>query len=90
MIDPPGIGDTEGFESDTSNFENIMGFIANIPELHAIVILTDGTQQKLTHRFKYCIGQLLMRLHGSALKNLVFCFTRSSSGLNNAGQDDKT
>ena len=85
IIDPPGNCDTNGIDQDSENFNNTLAYLANIPELHAIAIVVKANQQKLTSRFEYCLAQLLMRLHISAVKNLVFVFTNAGV-LGNAGK----
>ena len=85
MIDTPGIADTDGVDQDKRNFDNTLAYIANIREIHAICILMRPNSIRLTTHFKYCIGQLLTRLHKSAAKNIVFCFTNSRGSLYQGG-----
>ena len=85
MIDTPGIADTDGADQDKRNFNNTLAYIANIREIHAICILMRPNSIRLTTHFKYCIGQLLTRLHKSAAKNIVFCFTNSRASLYQGG-----
>lgn len=35
-------------------------------------------EDRLNHYVRYCICELLTRLHCDASRNLLFCFTRSS------------
>lgn len=84
FVDPPGQGDTNGIATDNENFNNTLAYLANIRELHGIAIVVKANQQKLTSRFEYCLAQLLMRLHISAVKNLMFIFTNAGI-MGNAG-----
>jgi hypothetical protein len=85
LIDTPGIGDTDGMDRDTENFNKTLAYIANIAELHAICILLKPNQARLTAQFKYCLGQLFTRLHKSAAQNVLFCFTNSIASLYDGG-----
>lgn len=56
-----------------------MRFIENIDVLHGILILLPSNSARITTMFKYCIGELLTKLHKNAAKNIVFCFTNVSA-----------
>lgn len=79
LIDTPGIGDTRGIEQDDANFENILRYLGEFQELHAICLLLKPNNARLTILFQYCIKQLLSRLQKSASKNIIFLFTNSRS-----------
>jgi hypothetical protein len=85
MVDTPGIGDSDGIDQDRRNFDNTLAYVARIHELHAICILLKPNQSVLTAHFKYCIGQLLTRLHKSAAANIVFCFTNARGSIYDGG-----
>ena len=77
FIDTPGIGDTEGIEIDRQNFDNILTFISYYEKLHAVCILVKPDQARLTAGFKFCLLELLVHLHKSLIKNIIFCFTHT-------------
>ncbi|XP_076266086.1 uncharacterized protein LOC143199852 isoform X2 [Rhynchophorus ferrugineus] len=75
LIDTPGMGDTRGIEQDNLNCENILNYINNIRELHAICYLCRPQQTRATSYFQYCMAQIMSRLHRDACNNFVFVFT---------------
>ncbi|XP_076266780.1 uncharacterized protein LOC143200248 [Rhynchophorus ferrugineus] len=75
LIDTPGMGDTRGIEQDDLNCENILNYIGNLQELHAICYLCKSQQTRATSYFQYCMAQIMTRLHADACKNFVFIFT---------------
>lgn len=86
LIDTPGIGDTDGPEQDAENFQRVLAYVANLPEIHGICILLKPNNARLTTLFKYCIYELLSHLHRDAAKNILFCFTNSRSSFYMPGE----
>ncbi len=79
IIDTPGVGDTRGIDQDSLNFSNILSYLSQYPELHAICILLKPNNAKLTAGFRLCINQLLNNLEKSASRNIIFVFTNARS-----------
>ncbi|XP_028397642.1 uncharacterized protein LOC114521398 [Dendronephthya gigantea] len=77
LIDTPGIGDSRGIEQDRKNFDNILSYLNHYDEIHAVCILLKPNNSRLNAMFRFCIQELLVRLHTSAKNNIVFCFTNS-------------
>ncbi|XP_023311754.1 uncharacterized protein LOC111692176 [Anoplophora glabripennis] len=77
LIDTPGIGDVRGVLQDYTNCENILSYIGQLHELHAICCLFKPTNSRITNFFNYCLTQILSRLDKSASKNLIFIFTNT-------------
>ncbi|CAG9817267.1 unnamed protein product, partial [Phaedon cochleariae] len=77
LIDTPGMGDTRGIEQDHENSENILTYIGQLRELHAICFLFKPNQSRNTVFFKYCMAQILSRLDKSASRNIIFVFTNT-------------
>ena len=77
LIDTPGIGDSEGIQQDRKNLNNILSYLANYEEIHAVCILLKPNNSRLTAMFRFCIQELLAQLHSSAKDNIVFCFTNA-------------
>ncbi|CAH1154068.1 unnamed protein product [Phaedon cochleariae] len=77
LIDTPGMGDTRGVDQDDINSENILSYIGQLHELHAICFLFKPNQSRNTVFFKYCMSQILSRLDKSASKNIIFAFTNT-------------
>ncbi|XP_063930985.1 uncharacterized protein LOC135143068 [Zophobas morio] len=77
LIDSPGMGDPRGIEQDDINCENILAYLAQLKELHAICFLMKPTTTRKTILFEYCVNQILSRLEKSASKNIIFIFTNT-------------
>ncbi|KAI9206445.1 uncharacterized protein BJ171DRAFT_30576 [Polychytrium aggregatum] len=77
IIDTPGMGDTRGFSQDKQNVDHTINYIANYPEIHAVLILLRSDSVKLNTWFRYCIQELIGNLHRDCLKNMYFIFTHS-------------
>ncbi|KAJ8933106.1 hypothetical protein NQ318_016879 [Aromia moschata] len=77
LIDTPGMGDTRGIRQDDINCENILSYIGQLHELHAICFMFKPTNTRLTQFFGYCMSQILSRLDKSASKNIIFVFTNT-------------
>lgn len=79
IIDTPGVGDTRGEGQDQLNFNNILTYISQYPELNAICILLKPNCSRLTAGFRLCLIQLLNNLEKSASRNIIFVFTNARS-----------
>ncbi|KIW22854.1 uncharacterized protein PV07_11107 [Cladophialophora immunda] len=77
LIDTPGIGDTRGPEFDRKNMMDVLATISGYDELHGILILLKPNNSRLTITFQYCVKELLVHLHQSAARNMVFGFTNT-------------
>ena len=77
IIDTPGIGDVRGTLKDDENFKNILDTVASLDRLHGIIILLKPNQARLTITFRYCMEELLVHLHKSAVANMIFGFTNT-------------
>ncbi|XP_028408705.1 uncharacterized protein LOC114531265 [Dendronephthya gigantea] len=85
LIDTPGIGDSRGIEQDRKNFDNILSYLNHYDEIHAVCILLKPNTSRLNAMFRFCIQELLVRLHTSAKNNIVFCFTNSRGTFHQPG-----
>ncbi|XP_065172202.1 uncharacterized protein [Atheta coriaria] len=80
IIDTPGINDTQGaIIKDRDNFLNILEYIGQLSNLHAICFLMKPDVTSITAAYKYCLAELLSRLNRSAADNIIFLFTRTRS-----------
>ncbi|KAF5649194.1 P-loop containing protein [Fusarium sp. NRRL 52700] len=77
FIDTPGMNDTEGIDQDHENVKDILRMLESIDKLSAILILMHPNETRLDAPFKFCIKELLSRLHRDTSKNLLFGFTNS-------------
>lgn len=75
LIDTPGIGVTEGVRRDQTNTTHILDFISQYKYLKGICILFKPNEERLNPQFRYCVLELLTRLHKSAANNIMFVFT---------------
>ncbi|KAJ9156562.1 p-loop containing nucleoside triphosphate hydrolase [Pleurostoma richardsiae] len=78
FIDTPGINDTAGVDQDHKNSRDILKMLESIDKLSAILILLPPNEPRLDATFKFCMSELLSRLHRDASKNILFGFTNSS------------
>lgn len=62
----------------------------SVKEIHGICILLPPNNARLTTHFKYCIEQLLTKLHRNATQNIVFCYTNANSTHYRAGDTRPT
>ncbi|KAF1956852.1 hypothetical protein CC80DRAFT_593539 [Byssothecium circinans] len=77
FIDTPGILDTAGPQQDHENAKDIFGMLESIDKLSAILILMPPNETRLDIAFKFCITELLSRLHRDTSKNILFGFTNA-------------
>lgn len=75
LIDTPGFGDTRGVEQDWQNMSEILSTLRHFEKLHGILILLKNQNSRLTLMFRYCVKELLARLHRNAATNIAFGFT---------------
>lgn len=86
LIDTPGIGDTCGILQDEKNQRNIINYLSTIDYINAICVLLKPNQARCTIQFQYCISQLLLYLHKTAVDNILFVFTHTSCTFFNPGE----
>lgn len=67
MIDTPGIGDCEGVHKDQINAQKIANAIADVPYLNLILMHFKATENRFTESYRYCVTELLLRLHESKI-----------------------
>lgn len=79
LIDTPGMGDMRGIDHDDKNCENILNYISNLHELHAVCLLFKLADTRIDVQIKYYMKQLFSRLDKSASRNIIFVFTNSKS-----------
>ena len=48
VVDTPGLSDTRGTESDSENISKILQLVESLPELHAIGLVVNGSNPRLT------------------------------------------
>ncbi|XP_050510540.1 uncharacterized protein LOC126887194 isoform X1 [Diabrotica virgifera virgifera] len=89
LIDTPGMIDNRGIDQDDINAENILRYIANLHELHAICFLLKPNEARYTVFFQYCMNQIFSRLDKTACDNIIFCFTHTRGSDYGAGESIK-
>ncbi|EGC30050.1 hypothetical protein DICPUDRAFT_158278 [Dictyostelium purpureum] len=89
LIDTPGIGDTDGIETDKKNFEMVLSEISSLSHLNAIAVVMKPNENRMNASFKFCLQELLCHLHQSARNNLFFIFTSSRNTLFRAGETEQ-
>jgi len=79
FIDTPGINDTGGVDQDHANAKDIFRMLESIDKLSAILILLPPNETRLDATFRFCMTELLSRLHRDTSKNILFGFTNASA-----------
>ncbi|OAL35549.1 DNA (cytosine-5-)-methyltransferase [Fonsecaea nubica] len=79
FIDTPGICDTEGKDQDHTNAKDVYEMLMSIKKLSAVLILLPPNETRLDSAFRYCMTELLSRLHHDTSHNVLFAFTNASS-----------
>jgi GTPase SAR1 family protein len=79
IIDTPGIQDTEGEDQDKKNIENILKIINQFDKLHAICILMNPIENRMSFGFIFCFKSIFHQLHKSISRNIVFVYTHAKA-----------
>jgi GTPase SAR1 family protein len=79
VIDTPGIQDTRGKDYDQKNTENILKIINQFDKLHAICILMNPIENRMTDGFKNCVKSICHQLHKSVSRNIIFVYTHGKA-----------
>lgn len=79
LIDTPGIGDTRGRAQDEANLRDMLSVLLALKKIHGILYLVNGTANRLTDRFNYCIETLLGELDSNLANLMVFGFTHTTN-----------
>ncbi|KAN0039542.1 hypothetical protein ACTA71_007337 [Dictyostelium dimigraforme] len=90
FIDTCGIGDTRGIQQDSINFELILAQISQLKYLHGICIFMKPNDSRSTILYKWCLNELLTKLHHSAKDNIMFCFPNSRGTFFRSGDSQLT
>ncbi|KAE9547802.1 hypothetical protein FO519_008989 [Halicephalobus sp. NKZ332] len=86
VIDVPGIADTGGISQDMINKRAIIHQIGRFTEIHGICIMVKENTSRLTTEFLFGINEILSSLSRSAINNIFFIVTHSSSSGFTPGQ----
>jgi predicted GTPase len=79
FIDTPGIIDTEGPNQDHRNIKEILRMLESVGKLSAILILLTPNDPRLDATFRFCMTELLTRLHRDTSQNILFGFTNANT-----------
>ncbi|KAK5576254.1 hypothetical protein RB653_007395 [Dictyostelium firmibasis] len=90
FIDTCGIGDTRGIQQDAINFELILSQISQLKYIHGICVFMKPNDSRSTILYKWCLNELLTKLHHSAKENLLFCFPNSRGTFFRSGDSQIT
>ncbi|XP_022913509.2 uncharacterized protein [Onthophagus taurus] len=85
IIDTPGLGDTQGIETDYKNVEKVLEFISEMEYLHGICIMMKPNNSRLSVIFEYCIKTILGQLDENIRKNVIFIFSNGRSSFYTPG-----
>ena len=78
FIDTPGINAAGGYLEDNSNFEKIFHCIQSFDCLHALVLIFNGTQARLTINIKTIVERFRERLPNIFHSNILLLLTHCS------------
>ena len=77
VVDTPGLSDTRGTESDSENVTKILDYVQCLPEIHAIVLVVNGSNPRLTtdvvHTFNLLKGSLPDSVTSNTMAVLTMC-----------------
>ena len=79
LIDTPGFGDTRGPKQDEINAKIIVQEVGQIAQIHAILWVCKGDENRMTMELKYCIEQFKGMLTDDYKDNVFACFTHVTS-----------
>lgn len=82
-MDTPGFYDTEGINQDMININNILGTVSLTPELNAVLIMMNGSEQRISIGVNYTI-QGMKGIMPNVLKENVMIHFHSVSVRPNA------
>lgn len=80
------MGDSNGPENDRINSQKILNAISVYNEIHGICFVLKSSETRLNISFQYCMSELLLQLHRSALQNIVFFLTYARATFYKPGQ----
>ncbi|KAH7697914.1 hypothetical protein AAVH_34998, partial [Aphelenchoides avenae] len=89
LVDTPGTGDPQCVHRDQINMHKVVNAVAALPYINLVVKFLKATDCHITESYRYCVTELLMRLHNSAIANIAFCFTHSRSFFFRPGESVK-
>jgi hypothetical protein len=76
ILDKPGLADTHGIEQDELHKESIATAIEkHIDSVTVVLILANGTAQRLTVSIDYALSTLAAMFPNSLAGNIAFVFT---------------
>ncbi|KAJ3113996.1 hypothetical protein HK100_001825 [Physocladia obscura] len=81
VIDTPGFADSNGSDKDKVNLKLIEKVIMDRGYITAVVLLLDGTRNRMTPQDQYVINSVRGLFPDKLLENLVIVFTRCRSRL---------
>ena len=84
LIDTPGLLSTRdvgtcSHETDKKHVDNILKLLSSYQEIHAIFILMQANEPRLSESFQYTLTEIFKRLDKSACNNVIFIFTFASN-----------
>ncbi|CAE6384983.1 unnamed protein product [Rhizoctonia solani] len=78
ILDTPGFGDSRGPEQEKINQKEINDAIAKLTEIDALIIMSNGTTERLGKTTDYTLKTLMTLFPRSILGNIGFVFTNVS------------
>lgn len=75
FIDTPGVNDTGGFLQDDANVDLIFDTINQLNELHALILLLNGTHSRLTTNLKNVIHRFNERIPDDFCHHFIVILT---------------
>lgn len=75
VYDTPGLDDTEGFDQDDINFDNILETLSTIDMLNCIILVVKATDTRLTKGLDSAIKKLIAIVPKKYYKNIIIAAT---------------
>ena len=76
IVDTPGFGDTRGLEKDKENVKNIVEKVNEVSYIHAICLIINGTESRMTPQLRYVVSEISAILPKATVSNILVIFTR--------------
>jgi hypothetical protein len=75
FIDTPGISDTGGLIQDSRNVEKIFGYIEQLPEITALVLIINGAVSRATVNIRHVLSTFQQHVPDVVYNNMLIVLT---------------
>jgi GTP-binding protein EngB required for normal cell division len=75
LVDTPGLGDTQGYETDEQHKKTIITKVQQLTEINAILYVHRASDTRSDLQLKYYLNSFKTMLTNECKDNFVVCFT---------------